>query len=58
LRVYTSPVGPPGVYFYSSETEADETVVLRYSDTLLIFLLKGAAPQKYREREAVALQPP
>ena len=28
--------------------------VRRYSDTLLIFLLKGAAPQKYREREAVS----
>jgi hypothetical protein len=28
--------------------------VRRYSDTLLIFLLKGAAPRKYREREAVS----
>jgi len=28
--------------------------VRRYSDTLLIFLLKGAAPQKYRERMEVS----
>jgi hypothetical protein len=28
--------------------------VKRYSDTLLIFLLKGAAPQKYRERMEVS----
>ncbi len=28
--------------------------VRRYSDTLLIFLLKGAAPEKYRERMEVS----
>jgi hypothetical protein len=28
--------------------------VRRYSDTLMIFLLKGAAPQKYRERMEVS----
>lgn len=30
--------------------------VREYSDTLLIFLLKGARPEKYRERQDVKLQ--
>jgi len=36
-----------------------ETKIIReYSDTLLIFLLKGAAPEKYRERYEHALGAP
>lgn len=32
--------------------------VRRYSDTLLIFLLKAARPEKYRERSAVTIENP
>lgn len=32
------------------------TTVQRYSDTLLIFLLKGARPEKYRERVSVVTE--
>lgn len=32
--------------------------VRRYSDTLLIFLLKGAKPNKYRERSSVVVEDP
>jgi hypothetical protein len=36
-----------------------ETKIIReYSDTLLIFLLKGAAPEKYRDRYEHALGAP
>ena len=36
-----------------------ETKIIReYSDTLLIFLLKGAAPEKYRERYEHAISGP
>lgn len=32
--------------------------VRKYSDTLLIFLLKGAKPDKYRERTSVVVEDP
>ena len=32
--------------------------VRKYSDTLLIFLLKGAKPDKYRERSSVVVEDP
>ena len=44
-RAVTGVLEPVGWY----KGEAGGTV-RRYSDTLLIFLLKGAAPEKYRER--------
>jgi len=40
-------------------TVAGKRVTIReYSDTLLIFLLKGAAPEKYRERYEHAISGP
>jgi hypothetical protein len=47
-RAVTGILEPVGWY----KGEAGGTV-RRYSDTLLIFLLKGAAPEKYRERVEV-----
>ena len=36
-------------------TKSGETIVqTKYSDTLLIFLLKGARPEKYRENHSIA----
>lgn len=32
--------------------------VRKYSDTLLIFLLKGARPEKYRERSSITVEDP
>lgn len=32
--------------------------VRKYSDTLLIFLLKGARPDKYRERTSITVEDP
>lgn len=40
-----------GVYYEGKEIARE--VIREYSDTLLIFLLKGARPEKYRERSEV-----
>ena len=39
--------------FHVVDKELVESPVRRFSDTLLIFLLKGAAPDKYRDRQSV-----
>ncbi len=41
-----------GIYDRSGRLVAEETEV-KYSDTLLIFLLKGLRPDRYRERSSV-----
>lgn len=37
----------------AKDTDGEVGIVRKYSDTLLIFLLKGARPEKYRERQDV-----
>lgn len=51
LRRAVEGVDEP-VYYQGEEVGA----VRKYSDTLLIFLLKAARPEKYRERQDVKLQ--
>lgn len=39
------------------DAEGNEHTVTKYSDVLLIFLLKGARPEKYRERLDITATP-
>jgi hypothetical protein len=51
---FTYPIGEDG----KPDTTKPPLAVKKYSDTLLIFLLKGAMPDKYKDRSDTILQNP